>query len=65
MSETTSGGDTVIVVWDGHGVADDGRPYDTTYAWIMRPEDGLVVDGTAFYDGIAFDDLWTRVPPAA
>ncbi len=57
--------DTVIVVWDGHGVANDGRPYDNTYAWIMRLEDGLVVDGTAFYDSIAFNDLWTRVPPAA
>jgi uncharacterized protein len=25
--------------------------------------DGQVVDGTAFYDSISFNDLWTRVPP--
>ena len=29
-------GDTVIVVWDGHGVANDGQPYENSYAWIMR-----------------------------
>ena len=57
-------GDTVIVVWDGSGVANHGRPYDNTYAWVMRMRDGQVIDGTAFYGSIAFNnDLWTRVPP--
>lgn len=55
-------GDTVVVVWDGHGVATDGVPYDNTYAWFMTLRDGAVVDGTAFFDSIAFDELWTRVP---
>jgi ketosteroid isomerase-like protein len=55
--------DTVVVVWDGHGVANDGRPYGNTYAWIMRLDDGLVVDGTAFYDSISFNELWTRITP--
>jgi ketosteroid isomerase-like protein len=56
-------GDTVIVVWDGHGVSNDGQPYDNSYAWIMRMRDGLVVDGTAFFDSISFNDLWSRVQP--
>jgi uncharacterized protein len=56
-------GDTVIVVWDGHGVANDGQPYENSYAWIMRLRDGKVVDGTAFYDSISFNDLWTRIQP--
>ncbi len=56
-------GDTVIVVWDGHGVANDGKVYENTYAWIMRLAGGQVVDGTAFYDSISFNDLWTRVQP--
>jgi uncharacterized protein len=30
----------------------------------MRLRDGKVVDGTAFYDSISFNDLWQRVPPA-
>jgi uncharacterized protein len=57
-------GDTVIVVWDGRGVANDGHPYENSYAWIMRMRDGAVVDGTAFYDSISFNDLWARVDAA-
>jgi hypothetical protein len=56
-------GDAAIVVWDGRGVANDGQPYENSYAWIMTLRDGKVVDGTAFYDSIAFNDLWSRVPP--
>jgi uncharacterized protein len=54
-------GDTAIVLWEGHGIATDGVAYDNTYAWFMTFRDGLVVDGTAFFDSIAFDELWTRV----
>jgi uncharacterized protein len=53
--------DTVIVVWDGRGVANDGRPYENSYVWIMRLADGKVVEGTAFFDSISFNDLWTRL----
>jgi len=56
-------GDTVIVIWDGSGVANDGRRYDNSYAWVMRLRDGQVIDGTAFYDSISFNDLWQRVIP--
>jgi ketosteroid isomerase-like protein len=59
----TADGDTVVVVWDGHGVANDGQPYANSYAWIMRLADGQVVDGTAFYDSISFNDLWNRIQP--
>jgi uncharacterized protein len=56
-------GDTVIVVWDGRGVANDGAIYENSYAWVMRMEKGKVIDGTAFYDSISFNDLWSRVQP--
>ena len=56
-------GDTVIVVWDGRGMAIDGLPYENSYVWIMRLNDGQVSDGTAFYDSISFNDLWARVQP--
>jgi uncharacterized protein len=56
-------GDTVIVVWDGHGIANDGQSYDNSYAWFMRLREGKVIDGTAFYDSISFNDLWARVAP--
>lgn len=57
-------GDTVIVVWDGRGIATDGLPYENSYVWIMRLNDGQVIDGTAFYDSISFNDLWARVQSA-
>jgi ketosteroid isomerase-like protein len=56
-------GDTVVVLWDGRGVATDDQPYENSYAWFLRLRDGLVVDGIAFFDSISFNDLWTRVPP--
>ncbi|MDQ3946896.1 MAG: nuclear transport factor 2 family protein [Actinomycetota bacterium] len=55
--------DTVIVLWDGRGIATDGQPYENSYAWVMKLHDGKVIDGTAFYDSISFNDLWTRVQP--
>ena len=54
---------TVIVIWDGRGIASDGQPYENSYAWIMKLADGKVIDGTAFYDSISFNDLWARVQP--
>jgi ketosteroid isomerase-like protein len=55
--------DTVVVIWDGRGIANDGQPYENSYAWIMKLADGKVVDGTAFYDSISFNGLWERVQP--
>jgi uncharacterized protein len=56
-------GDTVIVARDGRGIATDGQPYENSYVWIMRLSDGQVIDGTAFYDSISFNELWARVQP--
>jgi uncharacterized protein len=55
--------DAVIVVWDGEGIARDGKPYAYTYAWFPTFRAGLAVEATAFYDSIAFNDLWSRVVP--
>ena len=55
--------DTVVVIWDGRGVTNDGKPYENSYAWVMKMNNGKVVDGTAFYDSISFNDLWSRVHP--
>lgn len=57
-------GDTVIAHFDARGVARDGKPYVNSYAWILRMRDGQIVEAHAFFDAIAFDDLWTRVEPA-
>ncbi|NII70527.1 nuclear transport factor 2 family protein [Microbacterium ulmi] len=57
-------GDTVVVLWDGAGTTIADTTYENTYAWFLRLRDGLVVDGVAFYDSIAFNELWESVAPS-
>lgn len=54
-------GDTVIVFFDARGTARDGRPYENTYAWFLTLRDDKIVRAFAFFDSVAFNDLWTRV----
>ena len=54
---------TVIVVWDGRGTTTVGTTYHNTYAWFMTLSGGKVIDGMAFYDSIAFNELWDGVTP--
>jgi len=57
-------GERVVVRFDAAGTATDGRPYVNTYAWFLTVRDDKIVNAVAFFDSIAFDDLWTRVTPA-
>jgi ketosteroid isomerase-like protein len=58
-------GDTVIALFDAEGTARDGQPYRNTYAWFMQFRGDRIVKVTAFYDSVAFNDLWHRVAPAS
>lgn len=58
-------GDTVIAFFDAKGTARDGKPYVNTYAWILELKDSKIVRASAFFDSIAFDDFWKRVPEKA
>lgn len=58
-------GDAVIVFFDASGTARDGKPYVNTYAWFLDMRDGKVVAASAFFDSLEFNELWTRVRPAA
>jgi uncharacterized protein len=51
------------VVWDGQGTTTAGTIYQNTYAWFMTLSDGKVIDGTAFYDSITFNELWSDITP--
>jgi uncharacterized protein len=53
--------DTVIAFFDAKGTARDDKAYANTYAWILEMRDGKIVRAHAFFDSIAFDDLWKRV----
>jgi ketosteroid isomerase-like protein len=56
-------GDTVIVFFDAEGTARDDVPYRNTYSWFLQLRDGQIVKASAFFDSIAFNDLWRRVAP--
>ncbi|HEY0331468.1 MAG TPA: nuclear transport factor 2 family protein [Rhodopseudomonas sp.] len=57
-------GATVVALFDGRGTTLNGTPYANSYAWILRMDAGRVVDATAFFDSIAFNQLWNGVTPA-
>ena len=59
----TAEADRVVILFDAAGTARDGRPYTNSYAWFFRMAGGRVVEANAFFDAVAFNDLWARVTP--
>lgn len=57
-------GDTVVANFDGAGIANSGLSYRNSYVWLLSMKDGKVVRATAFFDSIAFNELWDKVQPA-
>src|SRR3712207_2536189 len=58
-------GDVVVAFFDASGTARDGQAYANTYAWFLEMRDGRIIRAHAFFDSIAFDEFWRRVPPTA
>lgn len=56
-------GSAVVIFFDAHGVARDGKPYANTYAWFFDMQDGKVINASAFFDTLEFNDFWHRVAP--
>jgi ketosteroid isomerase-like protein len=63
VRQITADGGRVVIFFDAKGVARDGQPYANTYAWFFEMRGGKIVNATAFFDSIAFNDLWQRVAP--
>jgi len=63
INSVTAEADRVVIHFDAAGIARDGKPYVNTYAWFFRMAKGRVVEASAFFDAIAFNDLWARVTP--
>lgn len=64
VKSITADGDRVVIHFDAAGTARDGKPYRNTYAWFFQMKNGRVIRAAAFFDAIAFNDLWARVTPA-
>jgi ketosteroid isomerase-like protein len=56
-------GDMVIALWEGVATATDGKPYNTSYSWNLEMKNGKIFKVVAFLDGIAFQDIMTRLQP--
>lgn len=65
VHDVLADGDKVLVFFDARAMTHDGTPYTNTYAWLLTLRDERVVAATAFFDSIAFDELWQRVQPRA
>ena len=63
IRQLVTDGENVIIFFDASGVAKDGVTYANTYAWFWQMRDGQVVRAHAFFDAIAFNDLWRRLTP--
>lgn len=59
----TADDDRIAILFDASGTARDGKPYRNSYAWFFQMKEGRVVKASAFFDAIAFNDLWSRVSP--
>ncbi|MGI2035147.1 nuclear transport factor 2 family protein [Rhizobium panacihumi] len=64
ISDIYADKDTVVVHFTAAGTAADNKPYENTYAWFLQLEGDRIIRATAFFDSVAFNDLWTRVTPA-
>lgn len=64
VKSITAEGDRVVIHFDAAGTARDGKPYANTYAWFFQMKNGRVFRAAAFFDALAFNDLWARVSPA-
>ena len=56
-------GPPTIAFFDATATAKDGQPYRNTYTWYLRLRDGAIVEATAFFDTIEFNEFWSRVSP--
>jgi ketosteroid isomerase-like protein len=65
VRQISTDGDRVVILFDASAIRRDGQPYANTYAWFFRMHDGKVVEATAFFDSIAFDQLWREVSAGA
>jgi len=50
LIDVAADGDKVFVQWEGSATSVSGRPYEQTYCWVLRFEDGKIVETTAYLD---------------
>ncbi len=55
-------GNTVIAHFSAAGTTNSNTAYTNSYIWILTMRDGKAIRVTAFFDSLAFDELWRENP---
>jgi uncharacterized protein len=51
-------GDTVVIQWVGKGTTKSGQPYNNSYCYVVRIENGKIIRGTAYLDTELVRAIW-------
>lgn len=51
-------GDNIVLQWQGSATTKSGKPYNNSYCWVMRLDNGKVKEGTAYIDTELVSELW-------
>lgn len=57
-------GNTVVAHFKGSGITNSGKQYQNSYVWLLTMRDGKVIRAHAYFDSIAFNELWQTTPMA-
>src|SRR5262249_53439293 len=50
-------GDNVVLQWEGRATSKSGKPYNNSYCWVMRIENGIVKEATSYIDTDVLSDV--------
>lgn len=64
VREIFADSNTVIAIWDGKAIALDGKPYNVSYSWFMKMQQGKIIKVTAFLDTLGLEEIFKRVKVA-
>ena len=51
-------GDNIVLQWEGKATTKSGKPYNNSYCWVMKIDNGMVKEGTAYIDTELVSALW-------
>ncbi len=50
--------DTVVIQWMGKGTTITGQPYNNSYCYVVRIDEGKIIHGTAYLDTELVRSIW-------
>ena len=60
IHQILANGNLVVAYFDGRGVTNKGLVYQNSYAWFLTFAGDTAKEVTAFFDSVAFNELWAE-----